>query len=48
MTSGWHAATASLELFAHPDEDITELQDLRATTASAGWIGLTVAGALDA
>ena len=48
VTSGWHAATASLELFAHPDEDITELQDLRATTASAGWIGLTVAGALDA
>jgi len=46
--SGWHAAQASLRLSPHPEEDIGLLGDIQAVEASAGWIGITVRGALDA
>ncbi len=48
VSPGWHAADATLALFEHPGEELSQLQRLTATQASAGWIGLTVAGALDA
>ncbi|MBZ8142376.1 acetoacetate decarboxylase [Rubrivivax gelatinosus] len=46
--SGWHAAEASLQLLAHPHEELDALGAMRAVEASAGWIGISVAGALDA
>jgi hypothetical protein len=46
--SGWHEAAASLRLMPHPEEDIGLLGDLQVMDASVGWIGITVAGALDA
>lgn len=46
--SGWHAATASLRLMPPPGEDLDRLGAVEATQASAGWLGITVAGALDA
>lgn len=44
----WAAATATLHLSPHPEEDIDLLGALVAEEASAGWLGITVAGALDA
>lgn len=44
----WHAASATLQLHPHPEEDIGCLGEITATEASAGWIGITVTGALDA
>lgn len=44
----WMEASASLQLFAHPTEDIGTLGELVAQEASAGWLGITVAGALHA
>jgi hypothetical protein len=46
--SVWHAATASLQVYAHPGEELACLGPLSVVEASAGWIGLTVAGAVDA
>ena len=46
--STWHAATASLQVYAHPGEELACLGPLSAVEASAGWVGLTVAGAVDA
>lgn len=46
--SGWHAATAELALLPHPHEEIGTLGEVTVATASAGWVGLTVAGAIDA
>lgn len=48
VASEWHGATAEIELLPHPHEELDVLGRLRATEASAGWIGITVAGALDA
>jgi hypothetical protein len=48
IDGGWHEATAELNLLPHPKEEISELRGVRATAASAGWLGLTVAGAVDA
>ncbi|HJV60788.1 MAG TPA: acetoacetate decarboxylase family protein [Albitalea sp.] len=48
LSSGWHEASASLRLTPHPHEDIGLLGDLVAEDASAGWLGITVAGAHDA
>jgi hypothetical protein len=48
MGAGWHEAAATLRLTPHPGEDIGALGELVATEASAGWLGLTVAGARDA
>ena len=44
----WAGATATLRLWPHPSEDIGLLGELVAEEASAGWLGITVAGALDA
>lgn len=44
----WHAAQGLLRMFPHPEEDIGLLGPIQATQASAGWLGITVAGALDA
>jgi hypothetical protein len=46
--AGWHEATASLHLNPHPKEDIGLLGKVIAEDASAGWVGITVAGARDA
>jgi hypothetical protein len=46
--AGWNEATASLCLTPHPEEDIGLLGDIVAENASVGWLGITVAGALDA
>lgn len=45
---GWHEASASVHLTPHPGEDIGMLGPLVAEDASAGWLGITVAGARDA
>jgi len=44
----WHEVSASLRMASHPGEDIGLLGDLVVEDASAGWLGLTVAGARDA
>ena len=44
----WHEATASLRLIPHPEEDIGLLGDVVAEDASAGWLGITIAGVRDA
>jgi hypothetical protein len=48
MDGPWHAATASLTLMPHPHEDLGVLGQIDAGPASAGWMGLTVLGTLDA
>ncbi|MBK1681270.1 acetoacetate decarboxylase family protein [Rhodocyclus tenuis] len=48
VQSDWHAATATLQFYPHPGEDIGCLGDIEAGEASAGWVGITVAGARDA
>lgn len=48
VTSGWHAASASLRVFEHPREELALLGELKPGEASAGWCGLTVVGARDA
>lgn len=48
IEGSWHAAEASLEVFDHPTEEIAGIRPLRAIAGSAGWVGLTVAGARDA
>lgn len=44
----WHEATATLQVFDHPHEELALLGPLQALTASAGWVGITVCGARDA
>jgi hypothetical protein len=44
----WHEATASLQMYPHPGEEIGLLADLSVTDASVGWLGITVLGASDA
>jgi hypothetical protein len=44
----WHQATATLRLFDHPGEELDRLGQVRATEASAGWVGITVEGAREA
>lgn len=44
----WHEASATLGSMPHPAEDLGLLGELVATDASAGWLGITVAGARDA
>lgn len=47
-SSDWHEAQASLRIYAHPHEELALLGALRVQAASVGWVGITVAGALDA
>jgi hypothetical protein len=44
----WRAAAADLSLFPHPHEDVPALGVLRVSAASAGWLGMTITGAIDA
>jgi Acetoacetate decarboxylase (ADC) len=46
--AGWHEATAELVFFDTPREELADLRLRRATRASAGWLGMTVTGALAA
>jgi len=48
MASTWHGATATLQVFEHPREELASLGALHTVDASVGWFGLTVEGALDA
>ncbi|CAA2106447.1 acetoacetate decarboxylase family protein [Variovorax paradoxus] len=45
---GWTAGIASLHFHEHPVEELASLGEVRATAASAGWMGITVRGALAA
>jgi len=47
VESTWHAADATLQILDHPLEEVALLGDVKVTEASAGWVGLTVIGALD-
>ena len=47
VESGWHAAQATLEIAEHPLEELSCLGPTSVTDASVGWLGLTVAGAVD-
>lgn len=44
---GWRRARAQLKLLPHPHEELDLLGRVEASTASVGWIGITVAGATD-
>lgn len=48
VESGWTAGSATLRFHDHPVEELALLGEVRAGTASAGWMGLTVRGALAA
>lgn len=48
VAPGWMAAQAHLATFDHPVEELGLLGPLRPTRASAGWVGITVRGALAA
>lgn len=48
VAPGWAAAQAELSTFDHPVEELGLLGPLRPTSASAGWAGLTVRGAVPA
>jgi hypothetical protein len=43
----WHEATAQLAFFETPREELADLRLRRATRASAGWLGMTIAGAVE-
>lgn len=47
VQSNWHEADAEILLHEHPWEELGCLGILRPTAASAGWIGITVNGAVD-
>jgi hypothetical protein len=48
VQTAWHAAQAELTVHPHPGEDLACLGKIEAIDAAAGWIGITVVGALDA
>lgn len=48
VESGWTGGSATLQFHAHPVEELALLGEVRASTASAGWMGITVRGALAA
>ncbi len=43
----WHGATAELAFHATPREELADLGLRRATRASAGWMGMTITGAVE-
>ena len=45
IASGWHEATAELAFLDVPREELVDLGLRRTTRASAGWLGITIAGA---
>jgi hypothetical protein len=44
----WHEATAELAFLDTPREELADLGLRRASRASAGWLGITITGAVDA
>lgn len=48
VESGWTGGSATLQFHDHPVEELALLGDVSATTASAGWMGITVRGAIAA
>jgi len=48
VESGWTGGSATLQFHDHPVEELALLGEVQATQASAGWMGLTVRGALAA
>lgn len=44
--SQWHDAEAALTILPHPREELSLLGEVQVCGASAGWLGITVAGAL--
>lgn len=46
VSSEWHDAEACIAVLPHPVEELSLLGELKAEGASAGWIGITVMGAL--
>lgn len=48
VESGWSAGSATLRFHDHPVEELSLLGEVRATQATAGWMGLTVRGAFAA
>ena len=43
---GWTAGSATLKFHEHPVEELASLGPVEATAASAGWMGITVRGAI--
>jgi len=43
---GWTAGSATLQFHEHPVEELASLGPVEATAASAGWMGITVRGAI--
>jgi len=43
----WHEATAELDFFETPREELADLGLRKALRASAGWLGITITGAVD-
>jgi len=48
VESGWTQGRATLQFHDHPVEELSLLGPVEATQASAGWMGITVRGALPA
>jgi hypothetical protein len=48
VESGWTGGRATLQFHDHPVEELAVLGPVEATQASAGWMGITVRGALAA
>lgn len=48
VESGWTQGSATLQFHDHPVEELALLGPVEATQASAGWMGITVRGALAA
>ena len=44
----WHEATAELAFFETPREELADLRLRAVRRASAGWLGITITGAVDA
>jgi hypothetical protein len=46
VESGWTGGSATLQFHDHPVEELALLGEVQATQASAGWMGITVRGAI--
>ncbi|MCY1544188.1 hypothetical protein D9M68_800500 [compost metagenome] len=46
VETGWGRGEATLRFHEHPVEELALLGPVQATQASAGWMGLTVRGAI--
>lgn len=48
VDGAWHEATARLAIHPSPTEELADLGPVRAGRASAGYLGITISGAVDA